>query len=532
MKIYSVIVPLLLAVGCQQAMDVDPNAEKVASEVFKPEKAKGHDWLVLNTGSETLAPSRLKDVFFWSDDRGVAIGTSGVFLTLDGGLSWKRLAIDKEVTVGAEPVEVSWTSVRMTSPDDIYAFGYSGSGTAKQLFLYKSSNLGRNWVRSYYSRLKYRDRVTLATKVLKQFGEQRLLSLADDGQMKVADTIIDDLAQAHRIETCGLESMVLLGGMGQSFLSTDNAKTWNQIQWSDEFIPTDVSFPGDVSFGGQTVGYAVGSGFTGGVVLKTDDGGRNWKELTIPSEIGALNSCHFITSIKGFIAGDEGAVYYTNDGGQTWSDCSLFTGDTVSDVVFGQNGIGWVSISGKNNPGHGSVYFTRDFGKTWGSELSGYKYISRLYSDRPGKIVGVGHVPNSNSDLIVIYESAPNKKFIKARSEMKDIEDITPVVPELVEPEVLKPIVKPVKVVEPVEFEIKEPEIKTQEPAEDAQKETEPDLKPEKAATESKSPEDSVSPEQIPEGAEVISEATGWDKTKRFFRRLLMLESDPDFSEQ
>ena len=441
MKYNLLIVPLLFVFGCQQGfnwnMDSDNSPESAVEQ-----KQKGHDWLVLNTGSESLHSSQLYDLFFWTDARGVTVGSTGVFLTLDGGLNWERLLIDKEIKVGADVVNVSWRSIYMSSPDTIYLFGYAGQGTSKQFFLYKSSNLGQNWVREYYSRLKYRDRIALATKVLKQFGEEKTVTSADDSQMKMADTIIEGMGSSLRIEMCDVNSMILLGGMGQSFISTDVGKSWKLIPWHDDFVPTDISFPGDFISNGETTGYAVGSGFAGGVALKTLDGGITWFSLELPAVTAALNCCSFVTSEKGFVAGEEGMIYYTADGGLTWSDCSLFCGDTISDIIITQNGTGWVSISDKNAPGRGSIYFTQDFGQSWGSELGGYKYISRLYSDHPRKIVGVGHVPNSKSDLVVIYEETPGKDFMLARSEMKDLGGNDPTIAEELQQEVLTPVTK------------------------------------------------------------------------------------------
>jgi len=329
-----------------------------------------------------------------------------------------------------------------------------------------------------------------------------------------------------------LESMMILGGIKQSYISYDNARTWDAVQWNNDFIPMDVSFPGDVSYSGNSVGYAVGTGFAGGVALKTSDGGRPWEELELPAGVSSLKCCYFVNSIKGMIAGEEGGVYTTSDGGQTWVDCSLFVGDTVSDVILGQNGIGWAAISKKSSPGHGSVYFTKDSGKTWGGELSGHKSLVRLYSDRPGRVAGVGHVPKSNSDLVVLYESVPSKEFIKAKAERSEIEDITPVIPEVEEPDVLKPVVKSVEVKLSVEYDV------NAEREESAPEKSDIGLADEIVAPQSQSEaavETAVEAEvveEVPAGVVAGGEGDRFSGLKRFFRRMFMFESDPEFKEK
>lgn len=67
----------------------------------------------------------------------------------------------------------------------------------------------------------------------------------------------------------------------------------------------------DVDFVDTTHGWAVGTG-----VLRTADGGLTWQELEAPR--ADLLSVDFLDQKEGWVAGGEGFVFHTRDGGDTW----------------------------------------------------------------------------------------------------------------------------------------------------------------------------------------------------------------------
>jgi photosystem II stability/assembly factor-like uncharacterized protein len=55
----------------------------------------------------------------------------------------------------------------------------------------------------------------------------------------------------------------------------------------------------------------------GNVLLKTINGGLSWQPVSLPA--GHLKYTHFISANTGWAAMQDGAVYYTSNGGSTWS---------------------------------------------------------------------------------------------------------------------------------------------------------------------------------------------------------------------
>jgi photosystem II stability/assembly factor-like uncharacterized protein len=54
-----------------------------------------------------------------------------------------------------------------------------------------------------------------------------------------------------------------------------------------------------------------------GVVVLSDDGGRNWRQASVPTSV-TLTKVKFVTPQTGWTVGHSGVVLKTTDGGQTW----------------------------------------------------------------------------------------------------------------------------------------------------------------------------------------------------------------------
>ena len=55
-----------------------------------------------------------------------------------------------------------------------------------------------------------------------------------------------------------------------------------------------------------------------GIVILSDDGGRNWKQAAVPTSV-SLAAVKFVTSKIGWVVGHSGVVLKTEDGGDTWT---------------------------------------------------------------------------------------------------------------------------------------------------------------------------------------------------------------------
>jgi photosystem II stability/assembly factor-like uncharacterized protein len=211
------------------------------------------------------------------------------------------------------------------------------------------------------------------------------------------------------------------------YQTTNGGKTWAQTYTND---PNDPSAGDSLPLGGlksALVPHDMKTAWVSGVtyapgevyLFRTDDGGRNWDQISVPLPNDAENfelgidqdQMQFVSAGDGFLAirmsGDatQTAVYTTNDSGNTWNltptiingagaseflsaeEAVIYNGEqfyvthdaartwvTVSpDVVFGESFAGmefvnamsgWV-ITLDPTTGHRSLYRTSDGGTTW-----------------------------------------------------------------------------------------------------------------------------------------------------------------------
>jgi hypothetical protein len=113
-----------------------------------------------------------------------------------------------------------------------------------------------------------------------------------------------------------------------------------------------------VCFLNEYVGFVVGED---GVILKTENGGQDWRLIVTDIEFDLKAVC-FINQDIGFIAGDENVFYKTIDGGIIWEKIELPVYSDFSDIQFVNDSIGYVT--GHSQRG-GIVLKTIDAGESW-----------------------------------------------------------------------------------------------------------------------------------------------------------------------
>ncbi len=95
------------------------------------------------------------------------------------------------------------------------------------------------------------------------------------------------------------------------------------------------------------------------------DEGLTWQTRHVPFDV-KLRTITFLDSRRGFIAGDEGTLLATEDGGKTWRSVPLPTQENLTAIHFiGDSGwlAGWSGV----------IFHSADAGRTWEQQESGIR---------------------------------------------------------------------------------------------------------------------------------------------------------------
>ncbi|MDZ4169670.1 MAG: YCF48-related protein [Coriobacteriia bacterium] len=127
------------------------------------------------------------------------------------------------------------------------------------------------------------------------------------------------------------------------------------VSWAHQALPVDRSFE-DVCFVDASRGWAVCDSTEGDYVVGTTDGGSTWNELA--SDRGGT-AVSFWDAQNGWMAGQNGRVYATSDGGSSWTTQTTGTFEALWDIDFTSATRGWACGSGD------TLLKTVDAGVTW-----------------------------------------------------------------------------------------------------------------------------------------------------------------------
>lgn len=157
--------------------------------------------------------------------------------------------------------------------------------------------------------------------------------------------------------------------------TTNGGQSWNALRISGFDSLTFL----DVRFRDILRGYAVGKYYLypgyRPIILISDDGGLNWKQLSLPSKVTNYYPDHYIHSIRFtppstvYLLGRQGYYVSYNDG-STWQEHLAYTRDlaqATSDKL-------WRVDS------EGDIYYSSSGGVDWAPQLTGSTYdILRIY---------------------------------------------------------------------------------------------------------------------------------------------------------
>lgn len=252
----------------------------------------------------TTSYNYLNDVEFTTPLKGIAVGNYGQIVhTMDAGDSWQALT----------PVTNNdFTDIEFVTPEIAYVCGSKGG-------LYKTTDGGASWINKTF---------------LPTYNHNELFFLSKDTGYVISydPTNYSYAAYIHKT-TDGGDHWTQLGNLGTT-----------NTMW-------------DVYFVNENVGFITAMG--GSRLYKTTDGGANWSVQWIGSTNGTL-CITFVTDSIGYVCGHGGLLYKTIDQGNNWTKLSPGTSIDLKELYFINDSVGWVSGYNASD-----VYFTYDGGNTW-----------------------------------------------------------------------------------------------------------------------------------------------------------------------
>lgn len=326
---------------------------------------------------------------FWDANNGIVFGSNGAtYRTTNGGTSWTLIP-----QLGGEVIR---GSIRIGNT--ILAGAYKST-------LHKSTNLGTDWT---YPLSPYRDFWGIYKKSATEYitcgdrGEIHYTTNAGASWIRVptrptTQILYDVLWFGNYIYTCGrngeyhissnmgstwASSSVgsnqtrhykmfflnettgyMVNNDGNIYFTTDRGLNWN----SRAIIPSTILY--DIKMLSPNVGYTVGSGER---ILKTTDGGTTWSHGNMATPAGQVLGLYMLSEQTGYISGENGAVYKTNNGFQTvtlLTDTIALQGKLIHDVyAFNEQNITAVGQGGVILNSFGSM-LTQAFQTLYGEDI-------------------------------------------------------------------------------------------------------------------------------------------------------------------
>ena len=152
--------------------------------------------------------------------------------------------------------------------------------------------------------------------------------------------------------------VIAVGDYGYIYKSTDGGSTWtNVFTHTISGITTDLLA---VDFASETHGWAVGAN---SYALRTTDGGLTWTVQTPRGLPGlSLTDVYAVDGDTAYVCGRTsagGEVFYTTNGGTTWTSAPALIGANTTGISVSPNGTIWLA------DGVGRVWKSSDNGASW-----------------------------------------------------------------------------------------------------------------------------------------------------------------------
>lgn len=285
-----------------------------------------------------------KGVHFLDSLKGWLVG--GMFygvMTTDGGETWQRDSSLAEIE-------------RIISADKLNIWGLSDYG-----FIIRSTNGGETWTKH-----KIIDTTTeVRAGDFYAFNKDTIYVSCNLGFFRSSDgggsfSLIS--TQVNNTFTFSSSLEIWAGQFSSIFHSTNGGYDWaNLIQTNNEF-GFEIYY--DVDFVNENAGWIAGDKVpigSGGFILKTTTGGREWQTQYF-SPSAYVRKVMFFDEYTGWAVGGSGLILKTTDGGENWIIKDSGKNYSLNEILFTDTNNGWASGGDFDS---GAIIKTTDGGDSW-----------------------------------------------------------------------------------------------------------------------------------------------------------------------
>ncbi|HTI92315.1 MAG TPA: YCF48-related protein [Puia sp.] len=307
--------------------------------------------------------SDINALCFLSENTGFTVGLLGRILkTTDGGTTWNAYS----------PTDVPVTAVSFPTADTGYFTTWNN--------VYKTTDSGLTWATlpltvgtDYASSARFEQAQFSSpdTGFLVSSSYAKVFNTTDGGKNWTQQNpapygydIVPGISFVNK--TTGYMALEETGACcsGMIVKTTDGGKAWSPV-WGSEY---NGEIFNKIFFADASTAFAIRSY----EVWKSTDSAKTWTQLNIPNNYpSSYNDLWFTSKMKGYVAGESGAIYTTDDGGATWQFTNplinTYVGDaTINAIRFFNPQVGYVTGGNEFGPGnYGYIYKTIDSGRTW-----------------------------------------------------------------------------------------------------------------------------------------------------------------------
>lgn len=323
------------------------------------------------------APRDIRSVCFGDSHRGWIAGGSRVWETADGGARWSPAfrAPVRTLPTWTPSVACAGSSVWVTFTGNEMSLGH------EPYVIYRRNGHGwtpvlkEGYSGSLYPTVRAPDgpAVTGEVDVLSpslaffdqaSYGVGVISRTTDGGRTFDRRGII--VTGANESISFGDAEHGWLAGRGVILATSDGGRIWREQYPSPSPRPA-----GTIDFVSGSLGYGLGTAGDPDAVLRTQNGGANWRIISelpdgpVLSWRGpARNALSFVSRSRGWAASSRGALWLTTDGGLRWTRQQLpgiatRPGGRVDQIMFADARHGCLLSGGTN------TWVTSDGGHTW-----------------------------------------------------------------------------------------------------------------------------------------------------------------------